>query len=43
MFRAPELASAGGVINLRLTHLERLRGEIIWLRYDVVNHEREPS
>jgi 2,5-diamino-6-(ribosylamino)-4(3H)-pyrimidinone 5'-phosphate reductase len=36
MFRAPDLTSPDGVIDLRLTHVEQLRGGVVWLRYDVV-------
>lgn len=35
-FRAPDLTSSEGVIPLRLTHLERLDGDVVWLRYEVV-------
>jgi 2,5-diamino-6-(ribosylamino)-4(3H)-pyrimidinone 5'-phosphate reductase len=35
-FRAPDLTSPDGVIPLRLTHLEKLHGDIVWLRYEVV-------
>jgi len=34
--RAPALASAGGYATLRLTHMERLSGDNLWLRYEVV-------
>ncbi len=36
MFRAPDLTSPAGVIPLRLTHVERLPNEALWLRYEVV-------
>ena len=36
MFRAPDLASPEGVIALRLTHVERLEDDVVWLRYEVV-------
>ena len=36
MFRTADLAAAGGVVQLRLTHSEKLKGDIMWLRYDVV-------
>jgi 2,5-diamino-6-(ribosylamino)-4(3H)-pyrimidinone 5'-phosphate reductase len=35
-FVAPDLTSEEGVIPLRLTHVETLRGDILWLRYEVV-------
>ncbi len=34
-YRAPDLKSSEGVISLNLTHMERLREDIIWLRYKV--------
>jgi 2,5-diamino-6-(ribosylamino)-4(3H)-pyrimidinone 5'-phosphate reductase len=34
-FRAPDLTTAEGVIPARLTHLERLNGDVVWLRYEV--------
>ena len=36
MFRAPDLTSSEGVIRLRLTHVEQVKGDIIWLRYEVM-------
>jgi 2,5-diamino-6-(ribosylamino)-4(3H)-pyrimidinone 5'-phosphate reductase len=35
MFVAPDLASGDGVIGLRLAHVERVRGDAVWLRYEV--------
>lgn len=35
-FRAPDLTSGQGVIELRLQHLEQLDGDTLWLRYQVV-------
>ncbi|MGE5550026.1 MAG: RibD family protein [Bacteroidota bacterium] len=35
-FRASDLAGPEGVIALRLKHLEKLTGDLVWLRYDVV-------
>lgn len=35
-YRAPDLESAEGVTPLRLIHVERLEGDVVWLRYDVV-------
>ena len=32
---APDLASPDGVIALRLQHAETLKGDAVWLRYDV--------
>ncbi len=34
-FRGPDLDSPEGLIRLRLTHVEKMRGEIVWLTYDV--------
>ncbi len=36
IFVAPDLTSSEGVIPLRLIHLEQLRGDVVWLRYEVV-------
>ena len=36
IFRAPDLISSEGVIQLRLTHVEKLKGGVVWLRYEVV-------
>lgn len=35
-FRATDLASAIGVLNVRLTGLERLENGLVWLRYEVI-------
>ncbi len=35
MFVAPDLASAGGVTRLKLLNVERMRGDVLWLRYEV--------
>ena len=35
IYRAPDLASAEGIIPLRLFHLEQLEDDIVWLRYKV--------
>ena len=34
-FRAPDLSGPRTSIPLRLTHLERMKDDIVWLRYDV--------
>ncbi|MGE5861265.1 MAG: dihydrofolate reductase family protein, partial [Ignavibacteria bacterium] len=34
-YRAPDLKSTEEVISLNLIHFERLREDIIWLRYKV--------
>lgn len=36
IFRAPELASPEGAVPLRLTHMERVKGDAVWLRYGVI-------
>ncbi|MEA4908301.1 MAG: RibD family protein [Chloroflexi bacterium] len=36
MFRAPDLTSAEGVLPARLIHLEKLAGDVVWLRYEIV-------
>lgn len=36
IFRAPDLAVAEGVVQLRLKHMEQLKDGIVWLRYSVV-------
>jgi 2,5-diamino-6-(ribosylamino)-4(3H)-pyrimidinone 5'-phosphate reductase len=36
MFIAPELASAHGVIALRLERMEKLEGDVVWLLYEVI-------
>lgn len=36
VFRAPDLAGADCVVPLKLTHVDRLEGDVVWLRYDVV-------
>ncbi len=35
LYRAPDLDSAGGVINLRLAESQTLKDGIVWLRYEV--------
>jgi 2,5-diamino-6-(ribosylamino)-4(3H)-pyrimidinone 5'-phosphate reductase len=36
IFRAPDLTAPGGVVQLKLAHVERLDGDVVWLRYEVV-------
>jgi hypothetical protein len=36
IFVAPDLVSPEGVIPLKLIHMEAMRGDTIWLRYEVV-------
>lgn len=40
IFRAPDLTSPEGVIDLRPVHVERLRNDVVWLRYEVVRGGR---
>ncbi|MBC7260675.1 MAG: RibD family protein, partial [Chloroflexi bacterium] len=35
-FRAPDLPPGKDPIPLRLTHMERVRDDIVWLRYEVI-------
>ena len=35
-FRAPDLTTPDGVIQLRLIHAGRMDGDHVWLRYEVV-------
>ena len=36
VFQAADLNSSDGVIQLRLVHFEKVRGDVVWLRYEVV-------
>ena len=36
IFVAPDLISPEGVIPLKLTHVETVRGDVVWLRYETV-------
>ncbi len=36
MFVAPDLTSADGIIPLKLLHVEAIRGDTVWLRYEVI-------
>ena len=38
-FRAEDLGSPEGAVSLRLKHFERLDGDTVWLRYEVVRLE----
>ena len=35
-FRAKDLSSPEGVLPLKLVHFEKLRNDILWLRYEVI-------
>jgi 2,5-diamino-6-(ribosylamino)-4(3H)-pyrimidinone 5'-phosphate reductase len=39
-FRAPDLNSVEQVIQLRMTHLEQVKDDIVWLRYTVSKRSR---
>jgi hypothetical protein len=36
MFVAPDLTSPDGIIPLKLVHVEAVRGDTVWLRYEVI-------
>ena len=36
IFNAQDLSSAEGIIKLRLIHMEQLKDDVIWLKYDIV-------
>lgn len=36
IYRAPDLIAAAGVINLKLTHMEKVSPELVWLRYEII-------
>jgi 2,5-diamino-6-(ribosylamino)-4(3H)-pyrimidinone 5'-phosphate reductase len=38
IFQAPDLTSPEDVIPLKLTHVERVRGDVVWLRYEVTEN-----
>ncbi|MEW5719093.1 MAG: RibD family protein [Chloroflexota bacterium] len=35
IFTAPDLASADGVVPLKLTHVEKLNDDVVWIRYQI--------
>lgn len=35
MYRAPDLASAAGVVGAKLAHVERLANDVVWLVYEL--------
>ena len=39
IFTAPDLTSPDGVIPLKLRHVEQLRGETVWVRYEIVKSD----
>lgn len=39
-FRPPDLGGPKRSIPLRLTHLERMKDDIVWLRYEVIRSEK---
>jgi len=36
IFVAPDLTSAAGAIRLKLNHIEKMRGDAVWLHYEVI-------
>jgi 2,5-diamino-6-(ribosylamino)-4(3H)-pyrimidinone 5'-phosphate reductase len=36
IFRAPDPTAPGGEVKLRLTHVEKVKEDLVWLRYEVV-------
>jgi 2,5-diamino-6-(ribosylamino)-4(3H)-pyrimidinone 5'-phosphate reductase len=36
IFVAPDLISTEGIVPLRLTHVEKVRDDVLWLRYQVI-------
>ena len=36
IFRGPDLTGKDGVINLKLVHVEQLKDDVVWLRYEVM-------
>ncbi len=36
IFNARDLSSAEGIIRLKLIHIEQLKDDIVWLKYDIV-------
>jgi 2,5-diamino-6-(ribosylamino)-4(3H)-pyrimidinone 5'-phosphate reductase len=41
-FHAPDLASKNGIVPLTLTHVEKVRGDAVWLRYRVEVSPHQP-
>jgi 2,5-diamino-6-(ribosylamino)-4(3H)-pyrimidinone 5'-phosphate reductase len=37
LFKAPDLDSEEGVIELKLSHLERLKNDLVWVLYEVMS------
>lgn len=40
IFRSSEISSPDEPIPLRLMHVERLKGDAVWLRYEVINERK---
>lgn len=36
IFQAPDLNSLDGVVKLKLIHINKLKEDIIWLKYDII-------
>ena len=43
LFEEGEIESGGEFVHLRLTHMERVRGGFVWLRYEVAGREAAPE
>jgi 2,5-diamino-6-(ribosylamino)-4(3H)-pyrimidinone 5'-phosphate reductase len=43
IFVAPDLASSEGVISLKLAQVEAVRGDAVWLKYEVVKWMQKGS
>lgn len=39
IFTAPDLTSPDGVVSLKLIQVEQLRGETVWVRYEIVKSD----
>ncbi len=43
IFDAPDLTSFDGVVNLKLTHMEKIKENYVWLRYQVMNGKADTN
>jgi 2,5-diamino-6-(ribosylamino)-4(3H)-pyrimidinone 5'-phosphate reductase len=43
VYSAPDLSSGDGVIHLKLTHMEKIDQDYVWLIYDVVKDMANPG
>jgi 2,5-diamino-6-(ribosylamino)-4(3H)-pyrimidinone 5'-phosphate reductase len=42
MYRAPDLITSSGVLDLKLINLEKIANDLVWLRYEVINKDGSP-